>query len=442
VYETGEPVISVDASRDPRFDLARSVHALHIEGVMSIPVHARGKVVGVLYLEGDLGAAAMDDVRLVMAFADQAAVLLDGARLRAELARRADELGAARSEIETLLAERTELLERRTDELTLARRDLAAVHRKFLGSVGAFGIVGRSAAMERVFTMIDRVAASDVPVLVLGESGTGKELVARALHHHGPRRDATLVSVNCAGVPETLLESELYGHVRGAFTGADRTRRGVFESASGGTLFLDEVGEMPARMQGSLLRALQERVIRRVGDTRDIAVDIRVVAATHRALDRLVQTGVFREDLYYRLHVVPIEVPALRERREDIPLLCDHFLAAIAARTTARRKQVTRRAMKLLCDHAWPGNVRQLEHALTNACVLAETDVLDLADFAGLSEVGRVGRAAGGVGRRDRERARMVDALEACAWNKSKAARLLDMPRRTFYRRLAEYDIE
>ncbi len=443
VYETGEPVITLDASRDPRFDLARSVHALHIERVLCIPVHARGRVAGVLYLEGNIGRAAAEDPQLLMAFGDQVAVLLEGAQLREELSRRAEQLATARAEIEALLAERTELLERRTDELAIARRDLATVSRKFLGAAGAFGLVGRSAAMERVFALIERAAATDVPVLILGESGTGKELVARALHHHGARREAPMIAVNCGGVAESLLESELFGHVRGAFTGADRTRRGVFEAAGGGTLLLDEIGETSPKMQGALLRALQERVIRRVGDTRHIAVDARIVAATNRPLEKLVDAGQFRQDLYYRLHVVPIEVPPLRERRDDIPLLCDHFLGAIAERTGVARKHIARRAMTMLVEQTWPGNVRQLEHALTNACVLAAGDVLDLPDFEAIAS--RSERAAPGASgpatRRERERERIKQALDACGGNRSQAARLLEMPRRTFYRRLADHDI-
>jgi serine/threonine-protein kinase PknK len=283
-------------------------------------------------------------------------------------------------------------------------------------------------------------------VLIVGESGTGKELVARALHEYGRRQGKPLVSLNCAAIPEALLESELFGHVRGAFTGADRARRGLFEAAGGGTLFLDEIADTPLRMQASLLRALQEKVIRPVGDTRDLGVDVRVVAATHRPLEELVASGAFRQDLYYRLHVVAIALPPLRERREDIPLLVEHFLAAIAERTGLPARGITRRALRAMRDMPWPGNVRQLEHALTQVAVLAEGKVIDVGDLESLGASGaRRGRVAGPRAadeRRAREKRRILDALEAHGWNRSKAAEALGMPRRTFYRRLADHDIQ
>jgi DNA-binding NtrC family response regulator len=446
VFATGEVVATTDARADPRFSRAESVHALHVGRVLCIPIHARGRVAGVLYLESRAGRGPIgeDDLRLLMAFGDQVAVVLDSARLLAENARRSDELERARGEIEALLAERTELLERRTEELATARRDLQSVHRRFLGARGAFGLVGRSPGMERVFEMIHRAAAADVPVMVVGESGTGKELVARALHQYGARSGQPLVSVNCGALPETLLESELFGHVRGAFTGADRARRGLFEAADRGTLFLDEVGDTPPRMQVGLLRALQEGIIRPVGGTRDVRVDVRVVAATHRPLEELVAAGAMRQDLYYRLQVVVIPVPPLRERSEDIPLLVEHILAAVAERTGGPPRAITRRAVRALCDQPWPGNVRQLEHALTQACVMAEGEALDLADLAHAlaSKAGRAPRSRPADERRARERQRILEALERCGWNRSRAAEALGMPRRTFYRRLADHDIQ
>jgi transcriptional regulator with GAF, ATPase, and Fis domain len=446
VFATGEVVVTSDARMDPRFARAESVHALHVGRVVCAPIHARGRVAGVLYLESRAGVGPIgaDDLRLLMAFGDQAAVVLDSARLMAENARRSEELERARGEIEALLAERTALLEQRTEELASARRDLESVHRRFLGGRGAFGIVGRSPAMERVFEMIDRAAAADVPVLVIGESGTGKELVARALHQYGPRGAHPMVSVNCGALPEPLLESELFGHVRGAFTGADRPRRGLFEAADRGTLFLDEVGDTPPRMQAGLLRALQEGVIRPVGGTRDVRVDVRVVAAAQRPLEELVAGGRMREDLFYRLHVVAIPIPPLRERREDIPLLVEHVLAGIAERGGGARRALTRRALRALCEQPWPGNVRQLEHALTQACVMAEGEAIDLPELTHLlgGASGQPARGRAVEDRRSRERKRILDALERSGWNRSRAAEELGMPRRTFYRRLAEYDIQ
>jgi DNA-binding NtrC family response regulator len=250
-----------------------------------------------------------------------------------------------------------------------------------------------------------------------------------------------MVSVNCGALPETLLESELFGHERGAFTGADKQRRGLFETADGGTLFLDEVGDMPARMQATLLRALQEGVIRRVGGTEDITVDVRVVAATNRNLEERVARGEFREDLFYRLHVVPIHAPSLRERPEDIPLLVEHFLELAGQRAGVDSKPVSRRALRRLMEHKWPGNVRQLEHAVTNALVMADGDEIEPDDLM-LDGARPAGSLTDPEERRKRERDRIVAALQQANWNKSKAARILEIPRRTFYRRLAEYGIQ
>ncbi len=445
VFRSGEVVLSEDPRADPRFDRAQSVHELGLGSVVCIPVHARGRIAGVLYLESPRvhDRVADADLTLLMAFGDQVAILLDNARLLAENQRRADELAVANARVESLLAERTAALGRRTEELAQTRRDLASERHRYLGERGAFGIVGRSLVMERVFELIERLAAADVPVLVLGESGTGKELVARALHEYGPRKDAPMVSINCGALPPQLLESELFGHERGAFTGADRMRRGLFETASGGTLFLDEVGETPPRMQAALLRALQEGVIRRVGGLRDIAVDVRIVAATNVDLEQAVQDGRFREDLFYRLHVVPVRVPPLRERPDDVPLLAEHFLAQVAERTSAPRRTIAPRTLRALMAQPWPGNVRQLEHAITNAAVLSDSVELDVHDFSVLAGSTPLAPSASQPENEVHvvERRRILEALEQTEWNKSKAARLLQIPRRTFYRRLREYDI-
>jgi two-component system response regulator PilR (NtrC family) len=234
-------------------------------------------------------------------------------------------------------------------------------------------IVGDSQAMRRVFDLIRSIAPTNSTVLVNGESGTGKELVAKAIHVLSPRRDAPFVSVNCAALPETLLESELFGHMKGAFTDAHQTRKGLFETAHRGTLMLDEVGEMPMSMQVKLLRALQEKRVRRVGAMEEVDVDVRVIAATNRALDVMVRQGRFREDLFYRLNVIPIDVPALRERREDIPVLAKHFLRAFASEMGKEVSGFTPEAMERLVGYAWPGNVRELENAVERAVAL-ETD--------------------------------------------------------------------
>jgi two-component system response regulator PilR (NtrC family) len=239
-------------------------------------------------------------------------------------------------------------------------------------------IVGDSPAMRRVFDLIRSIAPTSSTVLVNGESGTGKELVAKAIHALSPRRDAPFVSVNCAALPETLLESELFGHMKGSFTDAHQTRKGLFETAHRGTLMLDEVGEMPMSMQVKLLRALQEKRVRRVGAMEEVDVDVRVIAATNRALDVMVRQGRFREDLFYRLNVIPIDVPALRERREDIPVIAEHFLRIFATEMGKDVRGFAPDAMERLVASPWPGNVRELENAVERAVALETEGIIRL----------------------------------------------------------------
>ena len=242
-------------------------------------------------------------------------------------------------------------------------------------------IIGDSRGMHEVFKMIERVADTDSTVLLLGESGTGKELVAKALHFNSRRQFATFVPVNCSALPESLLESELFGHRRGAFTGAINDKKGLFQEADGGTILLDEVGSMSPLLQSRLLRVLQEREVRRVGDNVPIYVNVRVVAATNEALEERVKAGTFREDLYYRLNVIPIQLPPLRDRRDDIPLLVAHFLREKVHLRTGQPFQVTRQAMEALAAHDWPGNVRELENAIERACALSESNLVRVADL-------------------------------------------------------------
>ena len=270
----------------------------------------------------------------------------------------------------------------------------------------------------------------DVTVLVLGASGTGKEMVARALHHGGRRRDAPFVAVNCAALPETLLESELFGIERGVATGVER-RAGVIERASGGTLLLDEIGDMSPVVQAKLLRVLQEREVTRVGGARPIPVDVRVVAATHRDLERAVQDGGFREDLYFRLKVATVRVPTLAERREDVPLLAHHFLARAAARHGRAGLRLSPEAVAALVARAWPGNVRELENVIEQAAVMAEGPVIGPADYRGV-----VGAAVDHT-----ERTLIARALAAAGQNRTRAARLLGIGRRTLLYKLKRHGL-
>jgi DNA-binding NtrC family response regulator len=233
-------------------------------------------------------------------------------------------------------------------------------------------IVGKSRPMQKVFKLIHKVAATDATVLILGESGTGKELVARAIHHNSPRSKETMIPVNCGAIPEELLESELFGHEKGAFTGAIKTRPGRFELAEGGTIFLDEIGDMSSMLQVKLLRVLQEHQFERIGGGKPINVDIRVLAATHRDLEEQVKQGKFREDLFYRLNVVPIRIPPLRERRSDIPLLCEHFLSRLGKQKGLEPKDMRPEVLECLMRYDWPGNVRELENLLERMVILAD----------------------------------------------------------------------
>ena len=299
-------------------------------------------------------------------------------------------------------------------------------------------IIGLSPAMNTVFDTLRKVAATDATVLITGESGTGKELVAKALHFNSPRRAHRLITVNCAAIPHELLETELFGHVRGAFTGAVRDKMGKFELADGGTLFLDEIGSMPVHLQAKLLRAVQEREIERVGDERTIQVDVRVVAATNRSLPALIAQGLFREDLYYRLNVVPIRLPALRERTGDIPVLAKHFVAQFARDA---RVSLSRGALDAMARYRWPGNVRELENFCERIVLMRTGHAIDEAlveqHLAALA-----GEAAPATATlREIERAAVLDALRSSGWNQSRAARRLGVPRHILLYRMKKFDI-
>ncbi len=300
-------------------------------------------------------------------------------------------------------------------------------------------IVGRSPAIKEVRDLIERVAPADATVLITGESGTGKEVAARAIHRASPRAEHPFVGINCAAIPADLLESELFGHVRGAFTGADRTRPGLVESAAGGTLFLDEIGDMPSSMQAKLLRVLQERRIRRVGGTEEIPVDVRIVAATHQDLDTLVREGQFREDLYYRIHVIRVRMPALRERLSDIPEFVQLFAERHAQRIGRCINGAHPAFLEALSRYRWPGNIRELENVVERAVTLATDDRLD-ADSLTPEILASVEPGIGPLPEQidleaflDEQRRRyMVAALEACGGVQTRAAERLGMTFRSF----------
>ncbi|MDH3574430.1 MAG: sigma-54 dependent transcriptional regulator [Desulfobacteraceae bacterium] len=309
-------------------------------------------------------------------------------------------------------------------------------------------IIGRSPAMISLLETVAHVAPSEATVMITGESGTGKELIAGVIHHNSPRKDGPFVKINCAAITETLLESELFGHEKGAFTGADRKKEGRFYQANHGSIFLDEVSEMPLTMQVKLLRVLQERELTRVGGEKVIPVDVRVIAATNKNLVDLKNRELFREDLYYRLNVVSLEIPPLTERRDDIPLLAQHFLEIFVDKNKKEIKGFTPKAMDQLIRYDWPGNVRELMNAIERAVVLARTDYLDDQDFSILqpllpqaasapSDVGNIAN----IPLEEVEKAAILRMLESVGGNKSEAARRLGITRKTLHKKLKKYGV-
>ena len=310
-------------------------------------------------------------------------------------------------------------------------------------------IVGSSKVMERVFEVVHKVAATDVSVLITGESGTGKELVARSIHRHSSRSDAPFIAINCAAIPRDLLESELFGHVRGAFTGAIKDKPGKFQQADGGTLFLDEVGELPLDLQPKLLRALQERVVEPVGGTKSYKIDVRVVAATNLDLEKALADGTFREDLYYRVAVIPVHLPSLRERKDDIALLLRYFCVKHGAGAVTFDSG----ALAELVSYRWPGNVRELENLVERLLIMRDGDTITINDLPdkirngiraplnGSQTVHVINLPDEGYSLEQLEREVVVEALERKSWNQTAAARFLRIPRHTLLYRMEKYGI-
>jgi two-component system response regulator HydG len=301
-------------------------------------------------------------------------------------------------------------------------------------------LVGTSVRMQQLYDLIGKVSQHSYPVLILGESGTGKELVARCIHELGPRRKKPIVPVDCSALVATLIESELFGHSKGAFTGAEKTTRGLFEAAKEGTLFLDEVGELSVELQAKLLRVLQEKEIRPIGSTERIPINVRIIAATNRDLEAAVRDGTFRQDLYFRLNVVQIEVPPLRERRSDVPLLVNHFLEKFSCPQEGMRT-IADDAMRRLMTYDWPGNVRELENAIECAVALSSDPILDVGDFPSnlLCATYPAPEDNELVPLEEIERRAIFRALRETGGDKLVAARLLGISKTTLYRKLKEY---
>ena len=398
-------VLTVDAQVDPRFAGAESVVYKHICSVMSVPFVLRGKPVGAIYLDSKVRRVRFneDSLNFLNAFSNLAAIAIENARLMVSLR---DENYQLRSEVQR----------------TYRFKE----------------IVGASPKMQQVFAMLGKIINSDISTLLEGESGTGKELIARAIHYNGARRDKPFIAQFCGNLSETLLESELFGHKRGAFTGAISDKKGLLEVANGGTFFLDEVADIPVSIQTKLLRVLQDGEFRRVGDTETRKVNVRIVSATNRSLAREVEKGSFREDLFYRLNVITIHMPPLRERTGDIALLVQHFLSKQAAKTGERVKKITPEAMRVLEAYHWPGNVRELENAIERAIVLAEERDISVNELV----IPRVVKPAGGdKSLKDRIREWVVQVLEENGGNKTRTAEALGVSLRWLHYKLQEWKI-
>ncbi|MCE2435844.1 MAG: sigma 54-interacting transcriptional regulator, partial [Candidatus Latescibacteria bacterium] len=410
VIETNEPVLSIDAQTDDRLNWYQSVIDYHIRSVLCVSLfHVKEGVIGALYVDhrGMDNAFSQADQTFLQAFANLVSVALVNAKMYAQVEEKAQYL---QQEVER----RYQL-----DDL-----------------------FGQSDAMQMVYQFIERAAKSDIPVLVQGETGTGKELAARAIHYNSTRKDQRFLWQNCAALSPELLKSELFGHKKGAFTGATENHIGIFEEANEGTVFLDEIGDAPPQLQRSLLRVLQEGEVRRVGETVDRAVDVRIIAATNRDLKKEVENGSFREDLYYRLHVIQIDIPPLREHLEDVPLLAEHLLIRAKEESNKSVGGLTVGAIRALTSYKWPGNVRELENEIRRAVALAEEEGDITPDL--FSEA--VGHAVSGVsveyqGRlqdcmQEYEKRLIMDALEKCEGNIKRTAEELGLVRASLYRKM------
>lgn len=328
------------------------------------------------------------------------------------------------------------------------RNEISTLRKTFQLDSGYHGILGSSPVMQNLIELIENASQSDTPVMILGESGTGKELVARALHEAGPRRDGPFVKVNCAALNQNLLESELFGHIKGAYTGAERDRIGRFEAAHQGSIFLDEIGDLPMSTQVKLLRVLEEKRIEKVGDQRSISVDVRVITATNRDLEKMLGEGEFREDLYFRINVFPIHCPALAERKEDVPQLIRNLITSNNEKTGKNISGISQEAMEHLMAYPWPGNVRELRNVIEYAFVLAQGRTLELRDLP-QKVLQNTARPGGGVrtdgneahSGQQEDRERLLGALHKAGGNKTRAAALLGVSRVTVWKRMKKYGL-
>lgn len=408
VAQSGKPEIVPDVHRHPDFFSGfDQKHTFITRGLIAAPLRYREQTLGVVEVINKRGARQFDgrDLTLLQLFANLAAISTSNAQLHEALKR--ENLGLRRSV--------------QTDA----------------------SIIGQSEALRKALALCDRVAATNVTALVLGETGTGKELLARRIHAHSPRSAKPFIAINCAALTETLLESELFGHEAGAFTGATSTKLGRFELASGGTLFLDEIGDISPSTQVKLLRVLQEREFTRVGGVKTLSCDVRIIAATNKDLKSMTEERTFREDLFYRLNVFPITLPPIRQRKEDIPLLVTHFAAMIAKELGVAARQISAEAMERLCAYDWPGNIREMRNVIERAVLLSDAGVISPDMLP--REIGSSGPAVSpepsGSALENYEKAMIVKALHENGWNQTRTAAALGIPRDNLRYRMKKYQI-
>ncbi|MBI4436538.1 MAG: sigma-54-dependent Fis family transcriptional regulator [Candidatus Omnitrophica bacterium] len=411
VLKHQKPVLSMDATQDERFTGSQSIQMGPIRSILCVPLINKKSILGAVQLESALshGAFTKEDLMLVGAIANQAAIAIENARLHTRLQRENQSL------------------------------------RQTLGKSEQF--VGKSSAVREILGLTERLSSTDSTVLIRGESGTGKEIIARLLHYAGSRKNRPFVSLNCANLSETLLESELFGHEKGAFTDARERKIGRFEQAEDGTIFLDEIGEMASNTQAKLLRVLQEREFQRVGGNQTIHTKARIVASTNKNLEEAIQKGTFREDLYYRLKVIELRLPALRERREDIPLLLDFFIRQFAQELGRPLPKISAEALGLLLSYNWPGNVRELKNSVERAMVLATGNEIDPAHLPidllrPTNTVSSTEGPASSVSLDGIEREHILKTLESCGWNKKRTASLLGISRPRLDRKIETFQLK
>ncbi|MBN2528503.1 MAG: sigma 54-interacting transcriptional regulator [Deltaproteobacteria bacterium] len=433
----GEPIFTTNAQEDERYRDYRSIASLNLMYIIAVPLLVKGKAQGTIYLDSTMrGKFDGERVDLLKMLANQAAIALTNARLVTHVQRSREQIESLNRKLESRLA----TAER---ELAQTRQDLREMNDTMAAKYSYFGMIGSSQPMRDMFRVLDRIAATDIPVVISGESGTGKELVARAIHQAGSRSEKPFVAENCAAIPSQLLESILFGHVRGAFTGAVKNRSGLFVEAHGGTLFLDEIAELPIEMQSKLLRALQEGEVRPVGQNHSVKVDVRILVASNADLKKRVAEGRFREDLYYRLHVMEVRLPPLRDRGEDVLLLANHFILKHAAQG---RITMTPETMEQLMSYRWPGNVRQLENEIVRASVMC-TDTMEIQHFSDtIREFSVTGRDEWTDLNIDNHVNRLKtqlirSALKKSGGNRSKAADLLGISRYGLQKMMARLNL-